>query len=506
MVVLATLVPRTLALTPIFAKGVELPIPLLTFGIIAFVFASVTQEFWRGMRVRAKQSGSDPVTSLIGLVLSKRRKYGGYVVHLGVAVMFLGFVGKAYESMTDRTIERPAAVKLADKNSLSKQERAGFVSLGTALEDRGGKTVEVEKLVAYDDPAWFSYRGYRFLYEKLTETHDDNKSAVVATLSVWIGDWKKTPNGVQWRNLERIATGDPGKFDFHRGEQPTTEVSIHPRLVSDLRGDEFSEDVYLTLTGFDTQSRLANFRIYINPLINFVWGGFILLAFGVFICLIPQGLVDTLAPRPKTRLGRAADLAGVLLLAFAVVGGTARASYADTAPTRVAQAGAPGGGGEHEDPMKKSRGGHDDGAGWAAMYRPDTAQATELMKELVCMCGGCSRESLWECKCAFAAEERRRVLEMLADLRSTGMKEDAATQRVIQAFVAEYGGDQVLSTPRNRMSWLFPSFAVVGGLGLLFAVGYRWVRRGRNTLAAAPAAPEDETYAERLDDELRDAD
>ena len=66
-----------------------------------------SQEFWRGMRVRAPADRLDPVTSLIGLVLAKRRKYGGYIVHLGVAVMFFGFAGKAYEGMEDFTLTKP---------------------------------------------------------------------------------------------------------------------------------------------------------------------------------------------------------------------------------------------------------------------------------------------------------------------------------------------------------------------------------------------------------------
>ena len=49
--------------------------------------------------------------------------------------------------------------------------------------------------------------------------------------------------------------------------------------------------------------------------------------------------------------------------------------------------------------------------------------------------------------------------------------------------------------------------AAAGGLGILLALGRRWVARGQKKLAAAPAAlVEDETYADRLDDELRETD
>jgi cytochrome c-type biogenesis protein CcmF len=497
MVLCAVTMPRTLALTPVFAKGLDLPIPLITLGLIAFVFTSVSQEFIRGMLVRKQQTGSDALTSMIGLVMAKRRKYGGYVVHLGVAVLFLGFVGKAYEQMTDRTIARPAQIRQVRAGELTPEERKAYVSVGSQKDV--ATLGRVEPMVRIDDPAWFSFRGYRFLYEGLEETTDDNRTSDIAKVSIWIGDWKRTPTGVQWSNLEWIGTGYPGKNDYHRGEQPTSEVSIHPRLIADFRGADFSEDVYLVLSGFDLDTRTANFRIFVNPLINFVWAGFVLLAFGVFICLVPQGLVDKVSPRPRTTLGRAADLASVLVLVGGIILGTASAAQADNQPQ------APRGGAEHVDPQRTRRG-HDDGAGYAHMHRPEGKVTTELMQELVCMCGGCKRESLYICKCAAAADDRRRVLELMADFKSRGMNEEQASERVSQAFVREYGPD-VLATPRSKMSWLLPSVAVVGGLGLLFAVGYRWVVRGRKRMAAAPpAAVEDGTYAERLDDELRDTD
>ena len=91
----AIVFPETRHLSSIFARPIKLPISLVNFGLIAFVGTSILQEFYRGLVVRRRQTGSDPVTSLFGLILSKRRKYGGYIIHLGVAMMFFGFGGKA---------------------------------------------------------------------------------------------------------------------------------------------------------------------------------------------------------------------------------------------------------------------------------------------------------------------------------------------------------------------------------------------------------------------------
>jgi cytochrome c-type biogenesis protein CcmH/NrfF len=93
---------------------------------------------------------------------------------------------------------------------------------------------------------------------------------------------------------------------------------------------------------------------------------------------------------------------------------------------------------------------------------------------------------------------------------------DTAYDAVLDFFVKTYGGEQVLSTPRTKFSWLLPSVAVIGGLGLLLVAGRRWVGRSAAvaTTTAAPAAAavaatglaEDEAYADKLDDELADTD
>ena len=216
------------------------------------MIGSIGQEFVRGVMVRRRQTGSDPFTSLIGLVLSKRRKYGGYIVHLGVAVMFIGFGGKAYDRMVDRTIEKPAITDTA----------VSFGPNGTAAN------------LPPNTRSAFAFGDYTFLYERLIHTSDDHKDAVTAQVSIW-------------HDGENIGVVYPAKWDYHKGEEATTEVAIRVRL---------NEDVYVVLTGYDLESQLANFRVFINPLISWVWIGFLLLALGTLICLIPQSVVDRVRP------------------------------------------------------------------------------------------------------------------------------------------------------------------------------------------------------------------
>jgi len=289
IILLLLLFPQTTHLSPIFADSLRikiggysldlarLPISLINFGLIAFVFASIMQEFVRGTAVRRRQTGSDWLTSLIGLVLVKRRKYGGYVIHLGVALLFLGFAGKAYDRMLDRTIDVPVSAELS---GMDPKDRAPFY-------DRDGTLAKIPP----GTKATFEFGEYTFVYENLIHTSDDHKDAITATVSVWRGD-------------DEIAVLYPAKWTYAKGEQQqTTEVAIKVRWATEFGFLRHTEDIYVVLTGYNTESKQANFRVYLNPLISWVWIGFFVLAAGTFICLIPQSVVDGLQGRSKSRLG-----------------------------------------------------------------------------------------------------------------------------------------------------------------------------------------------------------
>jgi cytochrome c-type biogenesis protein CcmH/NrfF len=252
--------------------------------------------------------------------------------------------------------------------------------------------------------------------------------------------------------------------------------------------------------------------VFVNPLINWVWLGCVILMLGTLWCLIPQSLVDLVGRggRGRTPMGRAGEVAVVLLVAGAAAFGGVRAAYGQAPP-----------GMEHVE-QGAGPASHQAGGASASEFRPETAGTPEaqalarrLMKQLVCLCGGCQRETLYDCKCGYAAQEREIVLQLLEgkDL-GTSQRRTQAYDDVVAVFVRRYGGEHVLNEPRNQLSWVLPYAAVVGGLLLLFVLGRRWVGRGRAAAAAAPRAPAaapagaatDQAYADKLDDELRDVD
>lgn len=71
-------------------------LPFVTVALCAFNVTVVVQEFQRGVSARQKKGDESLLTSLMLLVARSRRRYGGYVVHVGIVLMFLGFTGRAW--------------------------------------------------------------------------------------------------------------------------------------------------------------------------------------------------------------------------------------------------------------------------------------------------------------------------------------------------------------------------------------------------------------------------
>jgi cytochrome c-type biogenesis protein CcmF len=148
-----------------------------TFALSCFVLATVVQEFWRGMRARQALLGEGPARALGRLVGKNRRRYGGYIVHVGIVSIFVGIAASS----------------------------AFRVEATQAL--RPGETMDVGK---------FTLR-----YDRIATEEDAHMSRVTAHVSV-------SANGTA------LGTLGPEKRFYKKPQQPTTEVAIRPTLREDL--------------------------------------------------------------------------------------------------------------------------------------------------------------------------------------------------------------------------------------------------------------------------------
>src|SRR5580765_4258514 len=67
----------------------------LCFALCGFVTGTIVQEFWKGAAIRSRNTGTDLFTALVGLVGKNKRRYGGYIVHIGIVLICFGFAGNA---------------------------------------------------------------------------------------------------------------------------------------------------------------------------------------------------------------------------------------------------------------------------------------------------------------------------------------------------------------------------------------------------------------------------
>ena len=80
----------------LLAGGVYGIAPVMSFGLCAFVVASIVSEFWKGSRAIQAKEHINIFKSAYELTWRNTRRYGGYLVHMGIVMMFVGFTGSAF--------------------------------------------------------------------------------------------------------------------------------------------------------------------------------------------------------------------------------------------------------------------------------------------------------------------------------------------------------------------------------------------------------------------------
>jgi len=80
----------------LLAAGVRSFYALISFGFCLFVALTVLMEFYKGARAIAAKNNMNPLRATIELTHRNTRRYGGYLVHMGIVLMFIGFTGAAF--------------------------------------------------------------------------------------------------------------------------------------------------------------------------------------------------------------------------------------------------------------------------------------------------------------------------------------------------------------------------------------------------------------------------
>ena len=213
----------------LFALGIRGLAPLLSYIFCALVLATIVQEFYKGTGARTKMYGERAFVAFPRLIARNRRRYGGYIVHVGVVVIFAAFAGLAFKREFD-------------------------------LNFKPGDSHEVTD-------AW-GHR-WKFLNQGISNYSVLNRDVTAIALDV-------TRDGAP----AGVITSEKRQHVDSRGAptfEPSTEVGIR---------SSFKQDVYVVLAGIRGDGS-AEVRVTFNPLVRWVWTGGLLMAIGGMIVMWP---------------------------------------------------------------------------------------------------------------------------------------------------------------------------------------------------------------------------
>ncbi len=205
--------------------GYRTPPAVFGFWLVSFVGLITLLEFWRGARNRRLAHGESWPVAMIHLIARHHRRYGGYLIHLGVLMMALGVIGTHfYQQETEATLAQ-----------------GQFLTIGPYA-------------LRFDGLRAYSREG-------------GDRQITEATLSVY---YRGRP----------VRTLHPRRDFFIAAQQPMTIPSVWSRP---------QEDLYTLLVAWETRPRLtATFKVYVNPLINWLWLGGLTFVLGTMVAAWPE--------------------------------------------------------------------------------------------------------------------------------------------------------------------------------------------------------------------------
>jgi cytochrome c-type biogenesis protein CcmF len=172
-----------------FTDAAHKPWALALFVFAAFALTGLAQEFWTGAAARRKLTEESMPAAMVGLVTRNRRRYGGYIVHAGIAVLLIGIAASS-SFQTNRDVN---------------------LKPGQSAEVDGRKITYVKPIVKTDSE--------KFTFAQLVRVEQDGKT--VTTLEPSQRFFR--PTGVPVGTIESYFAGES-----------TSEVGLEPGLKQDL--------------------------------------------------------------------------------------------------------------------------------------------------------------------------------------------------------------------------------------------------------------------------------
>ncbi|HSL28747.1 MAG TPA: heme lyase CcmF/NrfE family subunit [Anaerolineales bacterium] len=212
---------------------------LIGFFLIALVLLVTIYEYWRGAYARQRSQGENIFTAFWNLTGRNRRRYGGYIIHLSMMLMAIGIMGiEIFQMETQGTLQQ-------------------------------GQTMSLGK--------------YELTYREIAQ-------------------WDDRPSGVNYRRavLDVYEDGEylgqlAPRIDYYYDSQQNMTI---PGQRSTLR-----DDLYILLVDWEPVGASgATFKVFVNPLVNWLWLGSFLFLAGVIIAAWPEKETERVPVKARARL------------------------------------------------------------------------------------------------------------------------------------------------------------------------------------------------------------
>ncbi|HLH40766.1 MAG TPA: cytochrome c-type biogenesis CcmF C-terminal domain-containing protein, partial [Bryobacteraceae bacterium] len=190
------------------ALGVRNFYALVSFALCTFVAVTVLIEFYKGASAIKAKTGANLLVSMVELTHRNTPRYGGYLVHMGVVLMFIGFTGKAFDRDTTVEVTPGSVVKLGSyelrTNPVVNAQNENYISEALPInvskngEDLGVLSPEHRVYIASKQPTSevaIRRRLNEDLYLNFAGMSADNQRAVLQAYVfplvswIWIGYW-----------------------------------------------------------------------------------------------------------------------------------------------------------------------------------------------------------------------------------------------------------------------------------------------------------------------------
>ena len=216
---------------------------LVCYSLGALVITAISSEFLRGAAVIQRHTGQNLFASMLQLTRRNSRRYGGYIVHLGIVVMFIGFAGQAFNQSVEKELGVGEAINIGP---------------------------------------------YKLVSQSFTQDSNPNYDTEYSLLDVY-------------RKGNKVTQLAPEKRFYQASQTTQTMVANHSTLAWDL---------YVVYEGKNPDSGLPIIKVFLNPLVAWIWIGVFIVVLGTLTALTPNLQAALATSRVKAVIPQDAAVAG----------------------------------------------------------------------------------------------------------------------------------------------------------------------------------------------------